>query len=141
MLWEEGWKPGTVRDVRGAVKQGRGWERLSGQGHFENLVPLALQRGDGFQLGKQDGRTGLQSQVRTQEVVEGDKESGEGDRPVAGGKATGRADVVLVSAVEPFDQLLKGPVALREVVEILQAQDLYQGEGRQLRWAVGIEKV
>ena len=87
-----------------------GRERLSSQRHLENLVPLALQSRDGFQLGKRDGRTGLQGQVRTQEVVEGDKECGEGHRPISGGKATGRADMILVGAVEPFDQLFEGTV-------------------------------
>ena len=88
-MLEDGWKPGTVRDGRGRVKQEMGRKRLSGQGHFENLVPLALQGGDGFQLREQDGRTGVQGQMGPQEVVEGDKESGNGDRPVTGGKATG----------------------------------------------------
>ena len=83
----------------------------------------------------------MQGQVRAQEVVEGDKESGDGDGSVTGGKATGGAHMVLVGAVESFDQLLEGPIAFGEVVEILQAQDLHQGESRLLSGAVGIEEV
>src|ERR1700747_1520937 len=49
--------------------------------------------------------------------------------------------MVLVGAVEPFDELLEGPIAFGEVIEILQAQDLYQGESWLLRGAVGIEEV
>ena len=55
-----------------------GGHSSSGKSHIENLVPLALQGGDGIQLGPGDGHTIAQGQVRTREVVVGDEEGGEG---------------------------------------------------------------
>lgn len=62
----------------------------------------------------------------TQEVVEGDKQGGHGDGAVAGGKTAGGTDVVLVGAVETLDELLKRPVLLGKLIEILQTQHLIQ---------------
>ena len=83
----------------------------------------------------------MQGHVRAQEVIEGDKQGGESHGAIAGGKAAGGADMVLVGAVEAFDQLLEGAVLLGDGVAILETQDLVQGEGRLLRRTLRIEEV
>src|SRR5512142_1761712 len=93
----------------GAEKEPRGGYRESGcEGEFQDLIPFSLQGKDGAQVGQGEGNTGAQGQVRAKEVVVSDEEGGEREGAVASGEAAGRADVVLVSGGEAFDELLEG---------------------------------
>ena len=49
--------------------------------------------------------------------------------------------MVLVSAIEPLDQLLKGPKLFGDLVEVLQTEDLAQGMRGLIFSSMGIEKV
>ena len=90
----------------------------------EYFVPLALQGADAFQLSELNRGAVVQGHVRAQEVVVGYKQDGDSDGAVAGGKAAGRAHVVLVGTVESFDQLLEGAILRGDVIEVLQSEDL-----------------
>ena len=113
----------------------------SGQSELEDFVPPSLQGGDGGQLREGNGNAVAQRQVRAEIVVVSDEEGGEGDSAVLGGEAAGGADVVLVGAVEAFDELLEGTEFGGDRVEILEADDLPQGMWGLGRGALGVEEV
>ena len=96
----------------------------------EDLIPLALQGGDGTQFRQGDGHAVAQGEMGAEEVVVGDEEGGEGHGAIARGKAASGADVVLVGAIEAFDELLEGAKFFRYGVEIFQADHLSQGVRR-----------
>ena len=114
--------------------------RISGC-QSEDLIPLALQGGDGTQFRQGDGHAVAQGEMGAEEVVVGDEEGGEGDGAVARGKAASGADVVLVGAIEAFDELLEGAKFFRYGVEIFQADHLSQGVRRLGRGAMRVEEV
>jgi hypothetical protein len=79
--------------------------------------------------------------MRAKEIVEGDEQGGDGDGSVASLKAAGGADVILVGAVETFDELLEGAELGGDLVTIFQTDDLQQAKGGLLGRAMGIEEV
>ena len=70
-----------------------------------------------------------------------DKERGEGEGAVAAGEAAGGADVVLVGAVEAFDELLERAELGRDSVEVFEANDLVQRKRGSGSGAVSVEEV
>ena len=89
-----------IDDDRLPVTSGR-------QGHFQDLVPSALQGGDRVQLRQGNGNTILQGGVRAEEIVVGDEQSSQRHGTILGFEAAGGTDMVFVGAVETFDQLLE----------------------------------
>ena len=71
----------------------------------------------------------------------GDEQGGEGHGAILSSKAAGGAEVVFVSAVEAFDQLLEGAKFGRDLVAILQAYYLPQGKGGLGSGALSVEEV
>ncbi len=59
----------------------------------------------------------------------GDKQRGEGQGAILSSEATSRAHVVLVGAIETFDELLEGAKLGGDGVAIFQADHLPQGMG------------
>jgi len=118
--------------------------RLSGsgrQGEFEDFIPLALQGGGGTELGQGNGHAVAQGEMAAEEVVVGNEKDGEGEGAIAGGKAAGRSDVVFVSAIQAFDELLEGAKLGGGGVAIFQTDHLLQSVGGLGRSAVGVEEV
>ena len=71
----------------------------------------------------------------------GDKQRGEGQGAILSSEATSRAHVVLVGAIETFDELLEGAKLGGDGVAIFQADHLPQGMGGLGRGAVSVEEV
>lgn len=91
-------------------KAGRAESRVDGsgrQGELENFIPFSLQRGDGAEFGYGNGNLIAQGSMRAEEVVVSDEEGSQGEGAILGGEAAGGSDVVLVSAVEAFNELFK----------------------------------
>lgn len=63
--------------------------------------------------------------VRTEEVVVGDEQGGQGDCAAGGFETAGGAGVEFVGTVEPFDEFFERAEFFRFGIEVLQADDLF----------------
>ena len=71
----------------------------------------------------------------------GNKQGSERHGAVLSFKAASRTDMVFVSAIETFDQLLEGAKFLGDLIAILQADHLPQGKGGLGSRALSVEEV
>jgi len=93
------------------------------RGHGENFDPFALNGVDVLKFWDFDGRSVVERDVGTQEVVMSGEEDDERQGAVVGLEAAGGTNMELESSIESFDQLFEGPVGFGFFVEVLQADD------------------
>ncbi len=97
-------------------------------GSLDDVAPLVLQEGNRGKVVTGDRDVVAEREVWSQEIVVGDEERSQGDGAVPRAEAIGGADVILVGAIEAFDELFVRAELFRLAIEVLQTDDLVMRE-------------